>query len=80
MLAWTTELADLQVNSRKGEPSGGLEPPTPSLPFWGRGNWSQPVATVLACFGRFPGPRTCHRLPLVATARLHRRSILRCLL
>jgi hypothetical protein len=33
MLARTTELADLQVNSRRGEPSGGLEPPTPSLPW-----------------------------------------------
>ena len=30
------------------EPSDGLEPSTPSLPSRSRGNWSQPVATVLA--------------------------------
>jgi hypothetical protein len=33
-------------------------------------------ATVLACFGRFRGLSICHRLPLVAPARLHKRSIL----
>jgi hypothetical protein len=31
-----------------GKPSDGLEPSTPSLPSMSRGNWSQPVATVLA--------------------------------
>ena len=29
----------------------------------------------LACFGRFRGLSICHRLPLVAPARLHKRSI-----
>jgi hypothetical protein len=41
-----------------------------------RGNWSQPTATVSACFSRFRGRSICHRLPLVAPARLHKRSIL----
>ncbi len=35
-----------------------------------------PTATVLACFRRFRGLFICHRLPLVAPARLHERSIL----
>src|SRR5919108_4049588 len=47
----------------------------PSLPFWGHGNWSQPTATVFAYFSRFRGRSICHRLPPVATARLHKRSI-----
>jgi hypothetical protein len=46
--------------------------PLPSRP--GR-NWSQPTATVLACFGRLQGRPICHRLPLVATALLHKCSI-----
>jgi hypothetical protein len=58
------------------KPSDGLEPSTPSLPSRFCGNWSQPVATVLACFRRFRGLPICHRLPLVAPARLHKRSIL----
>jgi hypothetical protein len=51
------------------KPSDGLEPSTPSLRCSGR-NRSQPVATVLACWRRFRGLPICHRLPLVATARL----------
>ena len=61
------------------KPSDGLEPSTPSLPCAPIGNWLQPVATVLACFGRFRGVPICHRLPLVATAGLHKGSILSCL-
>jgi hypothetical protein len=57
------------------KPSDGLEPATPSLPFWGPGNWSQPSATVFACLSRFRGRSICHRLPPVATAGLHKRSI-----
>ncbi len=58
------------------EPSDGLEPSTPSLPCAPIGNRSQPTATVLACFCAFQARSTCHRLPLVAPARLHKRSIL----
>jgi hypothetical protein len=43
------------------------------------GNWSQATATVFACLSRFGGRRICHRLPRVATAGLHKGSILRCL-
>jgi hypothetical protein len=57
------------------KPSDRLEPSTPSLPCAPIGNRSQPVATVLACWSRFRGSCICHRLPLVATARLHKRSI-----
>jgi hypothetical protein len=39
------------------EPSDGLEPSTPSLPFDGSGNARQPTATGLACFARFPAGR-----------------------
>jgi hypothetical protein len=49
---------------------------TPSLPSRFSGDGSQPMATVLACFRRFRGLFICHRLPLVAPARLHKRSIL----
>ena len=52
------------------KPSDGLEPSTPSLPCRLAGNWSQPVATVLACFSRFRSLSICHGLPLVAPARL----------
>jgi hypothetical protein len=31
------------------EPSDRLEPSTPSLPFWGHGNRSQPTATKSIC-------------------------------
>jgi hypothetical protein len=58
------------------KPSDGLEPSTPSLPCAPNGNWSQPTATVLACFCAFQARSICHRLPLVAPARLHKRSIL----
>ena len=58
------------------KPSDGLEPSTPSLPCDPIGNRWQPVATVMACFSRFSGLSICDRLPLVATARLHKRSIL----
>jgi hypothetical protein len=58
------------------KPSDGLKPSTPSLPFWGQGNWWQPTATVFVCLSRFRGHPICHPLPLVATALLHKRSIL----
>jgi len=61
--------------ARRAKPSSGLEPETPSLPCGPIGNSSQPLATILACFCRFRGLGICHRLPLVATARLHKRSI-----
>src|SRR5215204_5464502 len=48
---------------------------TPSLPWHSRGNWSQPTATVLAYLSRFRGGPICDRLPPVATALLHKRSI-----
>ena len=59
-----------------GKPFDGLEPSTPSLPSRFSGNRSQPPATVSACLSRFRDLRICHRLPLVAPARLHKRSIL----
>ena len=39
-------------------------------------NWWQPTATVLACFCGSLGRRICDRLPLVATTRLHKGSII----
>src|SRR5918996_5713469 len=47
----------------------------PHIPFWERGNWSQPSATVFACLSRFRGCSICHRLPPIATALLHKCSI-----
>src|SRR6266516_1884139 len=41
------------------EPSDGLEPSTPSLPWNVARNWSQPTATVLACFRRFRAQSIC---------------------
>ncbi len=58
------------------KPSDGLEPSTPSLPCAAIGNRSQPTATVFASLSRFRGLPICHRLPSVATALLHRCSIL----
>jgi hypothetical protein len=46
----------------------------------GSGNRSQPTATVFACFSRSHGRPFCHRLPPIATARLHKRSILAALI
>jgi hypothetical protein len=71
----TTEFADLQELL----PSDGLEPSTPSLPWNGSGNWSQPRATVFAYLSRFRGRSICHGLPWVAPAGLHKGSILCCL-
>src|SRR5215204_5514820 len=56
--------------------SCGAREATPSLSSDPNGNWSQPTATILACFCAFQAPSICHRLPLVAPARLHKRSIL----
>jgi hypothetical protein len=39
-----------KVAANRGKPSDGLEPSTPSLRWAPIGNWSQPAATVLACF------------------------------
>jgi hypothetical protein len=50
------------------EPSDGLEPSTPSLPWHSRGNRSQPTATLLAYLSRFRGGPICDRLPPVATS------------
>src|SRR5207253_8474237 len=58
------------------KPSDGLEPSTPSLPCAPGGNRRQSTATVPACLSRFRAPAICDRLPPVAPARLHRRSIL----
>ena len=44
----------------EAKPSDGLEPSTPSLPFWGQGNWSQPMATVFARMSRFRPLLICH--------------------
>jgi hypothetical protein len=63
------------ISGAFAEPSNGLEPSTPSLPWNDSGNWSQPTATVFPYLSRFSGRRICHRLPPVATARLHKRSI-----
>jgi hypothetical protein len=57
------------------KPSDGLEPSTPSLPWESRGNRSQPAATVCAYLSPFRDACVCHRLPPVATARLHKCSI-----
>jgi hypothetical protein len=61
------------------EPSDGLEPSTPSLPWNLGGNRWQRTATVFARLSRFRPWPICHRLPPVATAALHKGSILRCL-
>jgi len=58
------------------EPSSTVERGT-SLRSAPIGNWSKPVATVLACFSRFRGPAICHRLPVVATARLNAPCLVR---
>jgi hypothetical protein len=58
------------------EPSDGLEPSTPSLPWNVSGNRWRPVATDFACFCGFEGQPICQRLPPVATTGLHKGSIL----
>jgi hypothetical protein len=65
------------------DPLCGAREVTPSetrrgrpLPWHSCGNPLQPTATLLAYLGRFRGRSICHRLPPVATARLHKRSIL----
>jgi hypothetical protein len=63
---------------RPGGAPAGIEPATPSLPWNDSGNWSQPTATVFACLSRFGGHPICRRLRRVATAGLHKGSILRC--
>jgi hypothetical protein len=62
------------------KPSDGLEPSTPSLPWDVPGDRSQPAATVFACLSRSCGRPICYRLPRVATAGLHKGSILCCLI
>jgi hypothetical protein len=42
------------------EPSGGLEPPTPSLPCARHGNWSQPSATIFAVAHLRPVATACN--------------------
>jgi hypothetical protein len=61
------------------KPSDGLEPSTPSLPFWGHGNWSQPTATDFALLSRIRHSPICRWLRPVATAVLHKCSIPSCL-
>jgi hypothetical protein len=53
---------------------------TRPLPWRSRGKRSQPTATVFAYLSRFHGRSICHRLRPVATAGLHKGSILSCLL
>ena len=60
------------------EPSSGLEPETPSLPWNDSGNRSQATATVFACWRGFRAGAICDRLPPVATTGLHKGSILCC--
>jgi hypothetical protein len=60
------------------KPSDGLEPSTPSLPWNASGNRSQPTATVFGCLSGFRRRHVCDRLPPVATAGLHKGSIVRC--
>ena len=62
----TTESGSEQGKERK--PSGGLEPPTPSVPCAARGSRSQPAATVFRLFPAVSGLSICHRLRPVATA------------
>jgi hypothetical protein len=59
------------------EPSDG--PSTPSLPCAASGNWSQPTATVFACFNGFAPLAIRHWLPPVATTGLHKGSTVCCL-
>jgi integral membrane protein TerC family protein len=56
------------------EPSNGLEPLTPSLPFAPSGNPSQPRQRF-GLFRRFRARSTCHRLPSAAPAWLHKCSM-----
>lgn len=53
---------------------------TRPLPWRSRGKRSQPTATVFAYLSRFHGRSICHRLRPVATAGLHKGSIMSCLL
>jgi heme-degrading monooxygenase HmoA len=69
-------LPALAASGARAEPSNGLEPLTPSLPCA-----PEPLPWVAtgcrsAHLSRFPRPPICDRLPLVAPARLHKRSIL----
>jgi hypothetical protein len=65
--AWPT-FGNMQVDPREkapisgafAEPSDGLEPSTPSLPWNISGNQSQPTATVFACFRGFGAGLICH--------------------
>jgi hypothetical protein len=60
-------LEDVQVKPKEeapfygdfAEPSDGLEPSTPSLPWNDSGNRSQPTATVFACFRDFEVGSIC---------------------
>ena len=60
------------------EPSDGLEPSTPSLPWNVARNRSQPTAMVLAYFCGSCERVSCRWLPPVATTGLHKGSIVRC--
>jgi hypothetical protein len=75
MASTSTTVLRVPVTHPRASPPDGLEPSTSSLPCAPIGNWWQPVATVLACFCRFRSVLICHGLPLVAPARLHKRSI-----
>ena len=56
------------------EPSDGLEPVDPSLPFRCARNYWRPEATDSACLGRFGRCRTCAGSPPFAPALLHKCS------
>ena len=60
------------------EPSSGLEPETPSLPWNLSGNRCQPVASVFACFCGFRDSSIYRLLPPFATTGLHKGSIRSC--
>ena len=64
-----------RVRADFAEPSDGLEPSNPSLPWNASGKQWHSTATVFACFCGFWACRICDRLPLVATTGLHNGSI-----
>ncbi len=57
------------------KPSDGLEPSTPSLPCAAKRLPCVATGCGSACLSRFRARPICHRLPLVAPARLHKCSM-----
>jgi hypothetical protein len=82
---WTAQLRSRRtsVNRRARLAATSLSPLTdsnvdPLLTMNASGNRSQPTATAFGCLSRFRRIHICHRLPPVATAGLHKGSILCC--